>query len=900
MMRPRWDESLCGCCGGTSARTPQAIHTLPGGTAVDVRSGEYRDFLDTMLARLTSKDSPALSALRSRDGGNDFSIALLDAWAVVAHVLEFYSERLLSETLLKSADEIWSLHQLAGLVGYQPGPGVAASAELAFTLSEAPGSPRSVKLPSGLKVQSTPGPDQVPATYETTRPVEARPAWNAMQLRQTSLQSLTVDTTELFLDASSPNVSPGNGIFFFTDDASPVFAIIREVHGGVSVANTDAHNTLTRLTIEPFSAGDDREYELEQQVVAPASAALPNYPELVGEHMGRVVSDVDLEEIVGAGRLTEDFLFDTLAFAPETSKRVLIFRQVTGVFGSHAPSFESLPPSMTTDSNAPYKGHEKKWADASLETLASEDVFAPKQILLDRVVPDVARNSYICLRQGSAYGIFQIASTREASVSKFAVTARATVLGLTTAAGFDKLNARDPTAFLQSEWVDLPRRPRTDALRTGTSQIELDTWAPGLRRGQRLALRGIRADGLAARVTSIVEVDNVQHRLDPGGSTTISVKQGLSDDFDRTALRINANMATATHGESTSEILGSGDPTRPFMQLEAKQKPLTYITSSAPDGALEQAELRVDGILWKRADSLVDAAPNERVYTLKTDEEGRASFGFGDGVTGAMPTPGRDNVTLKYRTGLGIAGRVAAGQLNMLMTRPLGVQEVTNPLPSDGGADPEPPEALRETIPLSCRTLGRIVSLTDFADFARSFSGIAKAHAEWASFTGAQERGVLLTVAGEEGEAVTGKLYDKLRDAVRDNGVPFASWKLKSFESRFFRLAAKVRLLPDVPREDVLLRIEEALKLDYSFEARPFRAPVFASGVVSTIQRVKGVDAVVLDRLYAETAEVEVELADEELSIRKDVLTTAAATSASGAELLMLHPDPLDYLTVIP
>ena len=43
---------------------------------------------------------------------------------------------------------------------------------------------------------------------------------------------------------------------------------------------------------------------------------------------------------------------------------------------------------------------------------------------------------------------------------------------------------------------------------------------------------------------------------------------------------------------------------------------------------------------------------------------------------------------------------------------------MTNPLASEGGADPVGIDALRGELPLYCRTLDRVVSLTDFADFA--------------------------------------------------------------------------------------------------------------------------------------------------------------------------------------
>ena len=109
------------------------------------------------------------------------------------------------------------------------------------------------------------------------------------------------------------------------------------------------------------------------------------------------------------------------------------------------------------------------------------------------------------------------------------------------------------------------------------------------------------------------------------------------------------------------------------------------------------------------------------------------------------------------------------------MTRPLGLQGVNQPCPSSGGEDPEQREDARENAPLSVKALGRLVSLSDYADFARAYAGIAKAHAAWAKFGRAQ--GVLLTVAGVEGAPILadsdlGKKFAGAVQSFRDSAVP--------------------------------------------------------------------------------------------------------------------------------
>ena len=76
----------CGCCDGLGPSTPATVFNRPALRQIAYRSGTYTEFYETMLARLTSADLPELAALGTRDG-DDFSIALLDAWAVTGQLL---------------------------------------------------------------------------------------------------------------------------------------------------------------------------------------------------------------------------------------------------------------------------------------------------------------------------------------------------------------------------------------------------------------------------------------------------------------------------------------------------------------------------------------------------------------------------------------------------------------------------------------------------------------------------------------------------------------------------------------------------------------------------------------------------------------------------------------------
>src|SRR5207253_10560530 len=113
-----------------------------------------------------------------------------------------------------------------------------------------------------------------------------------------------------------------------------------------------------------------------------------------------------------------------------------------------------------------------------------------------------------------------------------------------------------------------------------------------------------------------------------------------------------------------------------------------------------------------------------------------------------------DNIRAVYRKGIGHEGLVRAEQLSLLMTRPLGVKGVVNPLPSEGAQDPQALGDARRNAPFTVLTLDRVVSLRDYEDFARAFAGIAKAQVVW-TWNG-HARGVFLTVAGPDGAPLEG------------------------------------------------------------------------------------------------------------------------------------------------
>ena len=241
-------KSTCGCCSGVEVVTPQPEANRPGLPALSYRAGTYATFFESMVARLSSFD--ALRGLTTREL-SDPSIALLDAWAVVADVLTFYQERIANEGYLMTATERRSILELARLVGYTLRPGVSASVYLAFTMAAG----FNGTLPAGTRSQSIPGTGEQPQFFETSYDLAARDTWNNLSPRLTRPQVITLNSDPgtdaatrdtLFFQGIATNLKTGDALLIVLGDEQGL-----QVPRFVESVNPQAALNRTEVTLQP-------------------------------------------------------------------------------------------------------------------------------------------------------------------------------------------------------------------------------------------------------------------------------------------------------------------------------------------------------------------------------------------------------------------------------------------------------------------------------------------------------------------------------------------------------------------------------------------------------------------------------------------------------------------------
>lgn len=323
--------------------------------------------------------------------------------------------------------------------------------------------------------------------------------------------------------------------------------------------------------------------------------------------------------------------------------------------------------------------------------------------------------------------------------------------------------------------------------------------------------------------------------------TVLDLAAPLASTYDRSTVTIYGNVADATQGQSTGEVLGNADASVDFQTFALSQLPLTYVSAPTASGIGSTLQVRVNELLWNELDSLSSATPTQHAYVTSEDDTQTTSVVFGNGAHGARPPTGTANVKAVYRYGMGSNGNVDAWQISQLATHPLGAQGVTNPLPATGGADADRIGQLRANAPMAVMALDRLVSVQDYADFARTYAGIGKASA--VKLSDGQRELVHVTIAGADDIpiAISSDLYTNLLASLQAFGDPHLPVELAVRRVRLLVMAAQVALLPAYAWEDVEPVLRAALLARFCFDARALGQTAWLSEAVATLQQVAGV-----------------------------------------------------------
>jgi hypothetical protein len=961
----------CGGCAGVDSETPARIDNPPGQGAIAYRTGTHAQFLESMLARLSSAELPSLAGLKRRDGA-DASIALCDGLATVLDVLSFYGERVANEIPLRTATELRSLRELARLIGYEPAPGLAASTWLAFTLQEAPADPSlsagPVPIPVGTRVQSVPGPGEEAQTFETVELIEARSEWNAVPVQTQRSWQPEAGDKGLWLEGLGLRLAAGDVILIVDRErrekpgssrwAVRLLTEVREDRerqrtqllwnsglDGLTQSGEPAsegwavHVFRQRAALFGHNAPNPRllrldANETQAKITQPSGSSsksaaqkdLVDFVEIKSDELNKLLAEssymselavsqgkwrdfkikgdqIDLDAAYGAivpGSWLVLVSNGTASHPSGLAGEVALFRAQRVAFPSRSGYALSARITRIQPDHpaglAPFRdllAETLVLAQSEAAPVAARPLGTPlfgKELVLERRLEDIGPGHVVALL-GKAARVRLRPGVTDASLSSDAG-------GKLPLRDGDSLRLIGPPEQLVGGTPQALDPLQFAALLAGSAAVELRLRLldrDGSRGWLQLKASDIELEAAHKDDPLLREIAVLASPLqtDPPDRdhSRFRLAEALRHVYDRDSLRVNLNVAAASHGETVNEVLGSGDARLANVRLPLRQGPLTYLSSAASaSGRRSTLELRVNDLLWQEVPSLYGRGGNERVYALEWDASAGTRAMTGDGQEGGRLASGDHNLRARYRKGLGLAGNVRAGSLTTLLSRPLGVSEVVNPEPAEGGEDPEPIERLRQQAPLTVRTLDRAVSLRDYRDFAQAFPGIAKAHALWIAHGPC--RGVFLTVAGEQGKAVSSHqaVYGNLLKALRRYGDPLVPLHLRSFDplAGRFRLRLRLKVAADAETEAVKAAVAAALGGSFGFEARRFGQAVWLDEVAAVVQAVAGVEALLITALHRSDRPV-----SRENPLRPTPILDAAGGPPRAAELLLLEPGAL-------
>lgn len=369
---------------------------------------------------------------------------------------------------------------------------------------------------------------------------------------------------------------------------------------------------------------------------------------------------------------------------------------------------------------------------------------------------------------------------------------------------------------------------------------------------RRVVVRTGTTDAVEAIVTDAQSHGTFNADGTPAAGARLTFADPLTGSFAGAALdpattSVRANVAAATHGESKSVILGSGDRSRAGQSFALREVPIAWIRDA--DGPRSTLRVRVNGVLWHERRSFFGARADDRVYVVETAADGSTRILFGGPHAGSLLPDGNNNVVASVRIGCDPSqgptfspGNVRRGALTTLVDRPLGVISCVNHVPAVGGVDPPTASEQRTRIPIGLRAFRRAVSPLDYVDLALEQPGVAKARVD--VIGGPRDRKVVLTVAGvgdQPGRVQQFSDTAELSAYLRGLGDPHIPLFVVGYTEQETTVQAQLQVDPDRDADQVRDDARALLRRRFAPTFRDLGATLHSSDIVAVLHELGAV-----------------------------------------------------------
>lgn len=323
------------------------------------------------------------------------------------------------------------------------------------------------------------------------------------------------------------------------------------------------------------------------------------------------------------------------------------------------------------------------------------------------------------------------------------------------------------------------------------------------------------------------------------------------------------DVVVPANGGSTPPLNSTDPDAQPVVLVEGETKkdettggPLHLSDSSGnPDQMIrlphprvyqDTIEIFVDDEPWMLVDHILDGEAGDRIFSVSLDASGYTWVSFGDGINGAIPPLGI-GISARYRTGFGAAGNLPAGSIISVYKPVAGLSiDMINSTTStgsetSGGADPESNEQIRVNAPRAFKAHERAVTLGDYANFALSVPGVAKASASAEFFSS-----VVVYVLGPDGNDPSTTLIDRTQRDLQNRSLAGVTVTVEAPSRVKINVGTStepvvVRVWDTYSATAVKFNVEQAIKNRLAFANSELGARLTVSELYSAIMDVDGV-----------------------------------------------------------
>ena len=278
---------------------------------------------------------------------------------------------------------------------------------------------------------------------------------------------------------------------------------------------------------------------------------------------------------------------------------------------------------------------------------------------------------------------------------------------------------------------------------------------------------------------------------------------------------------------------------------------------------------------WTPQRDLLNSDPFAREFVVEVEEDGTSVIRFGDSTHGLRPEEGT-SFTAAYRIGNGVRGNVGAGTLAHIVSNDIGIIGVRNPIPAQGGKEPESREEVQLFAPHAFRRQERAVTEADYAEAAQKHPEVQKAVATF-RWTGSWHT-VFVTIDRKGGRMVDEDFENKMRRHLERYRLAGFDVEINGPIPAPLDIALTICVKPGYFRSDVKEALLETFgsgnRIDGSRgffhpDNFTFGQPVYLSRIYKTAMDVDGVEWVGASRFQRLDKKPEKELEQKVLTLER-------------------------------